>query len=104
VPAFYAGAVIWPNGAYADVWLGINPTQAAITAEMINRVAAEAQGVSKVTAAFTYGRAVIAPGDAEQFEELSELERLGEVPRETVRRVDACLRETNTGSHPLGPK
>ena len=60
--------------------------------------------MSKATAAFTYGQAVSAPGDAEQFEELSEMERLGEVPRETVRKVDACLTETNTGSHPLGPK
>jgi hypothetical protein len=65
-----------------------------MTASHLNRSQAEAQGVSSVQAAFSYGRAVSAPGDSEQFAELSELERLGEVPPETVTKVDACLRAT----------
>jgi hypothetical protein len=94
----YLGAVAWPNGAFSDVWLAFSPAEARMTAERLNRAEAEAQGVSKVNAAFAYGRVVSAPGNIEQFAQLTELEKAGELPPETVAKVDACMAETNT--HP----
>jgi hypothetical protein len=96
VNLLYLGAVVWPNGAFSDLWLAFNPAEATMTAERLNRVEAAAQGVSRVNAAFAYGRVVSAPGNIEQFGQLTELEKAGELPPETVARVDACIAETNT--------
>jgi hypothetical protein len=96
LPAIYVGAIVWPNGAYSDVWLAFNPVEAAMAAEKLNRAQAEAQGVSKVNAAYTYGRAVSAPGDIEGFGQLPELEKAGELPPEAAAKADTCLAETNT--------
>jgi hypothetical protein len=98
LPAIYVGAIVWPNGAYSDVWLAFNPLDAGMAAAKLNRAQAEAQGVSRVNAAYAYGRAVSAPGDIEAFGQLPELEKAGELPPEAAAKADACLAETN--SHP----
>lgn len=87
LPATYVGAVVWPNGAYMDVWFADNARDGAATANRLNRAEAKAQGVTEVEAAFNNGRAVGAPGNTAAFG------RLG--VGGSAKKIDACLKATN---------
>ena len=86
LPATYVGAVVWPNGAYMDVWLADDAENGAATADKLNDAEANAQGVTEVEAAFNTGRAVGAPGNTEAF---------GELPLGASEKIDGCLKATN---------
>ena len=85
LPATYVGAVVYPNGAYMDVWLADNAANGAATADKLNEAQARSQGVTEVEAAFNNGRAVGAPGNTEAFANTLD----------TAERIDGCLKATN---------
>jgi hypothetical protein len=95
LPAEYLGAVVWPNGAYADVWLGANARTAAEAADRLNAAEAEAVGARSVSAARAYGWAVSAPGDPEKLAELPQMETSRELPEGSFSKVNACLAAIN---------
>jgi hypothetical protein len=86
LPATYVGVVVFPNGAYMDVWLADNAADGAATADKLNEAEATSQGVTEVEAAFNNGRAVGAPGNTEAF---------GELGGNTAEKIDGCLQATN---------
>ncbi len=86
LPAAYAGAVVFPNGAYMDVWLASNARDAVSAAEKLNAAQSQAIGVTTKEAAFTNGRAVGAPGSMESF---------GQLTTHQTKSSEACLTATN---------
>jgi hypothetical protein len=95
LPAKYLAAVVWPNGAYSDVWLGEDASAAATTADKLNTAQAQTTGVPSVRAAFVYGSAVSAPGDPEKLAELPQMERSRELPEGSFKKVNECLAAIN---------
>jgi hypothetical protein len=85
LPVAYAGAVTWSNGAYMDVWLAANATDAAATAQRLNEAQAESTGVSKAKQAYSNGRAVGAPGSNNKLWQLGD----------AAKKVEACMTATN---------
>jgi hypothetical protein len=85
LPATYVGAVVYPNGAYMDVWLADNAENGAATADKLNKAEAKSRGVPEVEAAFSNGRAVGAPGNTEAFADTLD----------TAKKIDGCLKATN---------
>ncbi len=85
LPATYVGAVVYPNGAYMDVWLADTAENGAVTADKLNEAEARSQGVGEVDAAFNNGRAVGAPGNTAAL-----ADTLG-----TAGKIDECLAATN---------
>jgi len=87
LPATYAGAVVWPNDAYVDVWLADDAEAAAKAADLLNEAEARSQGVTEVEAAFNNGRAVAAP--------VNNPDTFGKLPLEQTGKLDDCLKATN---------
>jgi hypothetical protein len=87
LPATYIGAVVWPNDAYADVWIADDAKSGAKTADRLNEAEANSQGVSEVEAAFNNGRAVSAPENNP--------DTFGNLSSKQTQQMDDCLMATN---------